>query len=90
MEYFDDFDKLESYGGLGYMSEFRKLTDERNAHKIMHAQFDLIKEQQREIIEQRKYRDKSNKASKLSLILAIVGIVIALLTLIASIIGWFI
>lgn len=90
MENYNNYDELESYGGLGHMAEFRKAVNEDNVNKVMRAQFDLIKKQQQEIIEQSKYREESRRSSKRTFNFAIAGIVIALLTLIATIIGWFI
>ena len=86
----NDSDNLISYGDLGYMADYRKSVDADNANKVMHAQFDLIKKQNQEIIEQRKYREESRISSRQSFKFVIIGIVIVLLTLIATIIGLFI
>ncbi|MCU6767356.1 hypothetical protein OCV73_00065 [Barnesiella propionica] len=88
MENLNDPDKLESYKGPGAF--FPKYVDERNSRKIMQKQFDLIKQKEQEIIELRKYREESRISAKRSFKFVILGIIIALLTLIATIIGWFI
>ncbi|GAE83356.1 hypothetical protein JCM10512_1624 [Bacteroides reticulotermitis JCM 10512] len=68
----------------------RKDTDERNAIKVMHAQFDLIQKQKQEIIEERRYREEMRKSADRSFRYTIIAIVIASLTLLATIITWFI
>lgn len=82
----NESDELESYGGLEYIREYRKTVDERNSNKVMHAQFNLIKEQRQEIFEQRKYREEQRKASKLSTKLLIISIIISIIALVISII----
>ena len=71
-------DKLDDYGELGYIDEYRKGIDENNSHKLMMAQY-------QEIIDQQKYRKESRKANRRSFIFTIVNIVIAILTLIVAI-----
>lgn len=82
--------KLEDYGGLGYMMDYRKSVDDKNANEVMKAQFDLIQRQKQEIEDQRRYREDSRKDTKQSFRYAIIGVAIASLTLVATIIGWFI
>ena len=76
-------DKLKDYGELGYNDEYRKRIDESNSHKLMMAQY-------QEIIDQQKYRKESRKGNKRSFKLLIASLIIAFLTLVATIIGWFI
>lgn len=82
-----DSDELKSYGGLGYMVEYRKAIDEKNANTLMHAQFDLIKRQRKEILEENKYREENRKATKFSTRLLIASIIISIVSLIVSIIS---
>lgn len=72
--------ELEPYGELASNGEYKRMIDERNARKVMQEQFYLIKEQQREIVENR-------KSSKRSLIIAIIGIIISFASLIVAIIA---
>ena len=88
----NESDKLESYGGLEYIREYKEIVDKRNSNKVMHTQFDLIKEQRQEIFEQRKYREEQRKyieeqrkASKLSTRLLIISIIISIIALVISI-----
>ncbi|WP_302464122.1 hypothetical protein [Butyricimonas virosa] len=88
--------ELESYGGLEHIREYRKTVDERNSNKVMHAQFDLIKEQRQEIFEQCKYREEQRKyieeqrkTSKLSTRLLIISIIISFIALVISILDCF-
>ena len=95
--------ELESYGGLEHIREYRKTVDERNSNKVMHAQFDLIKEQRQEIFEQCKYREEERKyieeqrkyieeqrkTSKLSTRLLIISIIISFIALVISILDCF-
>jgi hypothetical protein len=82
MKNYNNFDsnELEPYGELAFNGECKKMIDERNARKVMQEQFYLIKEQQREIVENR-------KSSKRSLIIAIIGIIISFASLIVAIIA---
>lgn len=82
MKNYNNFDsnELEPYGELASNGEYKKMIDERNARKVMQEQFYLIKEQQREIVENR-------KSSKRSLIIAIIGIIISFASLIVAIIA---
>lgn len=72
--------ELEPYGELASNGEYKRMIDERNARKVMQEQFYLIKEQQREIVE-------NPKSSKRSLIIAIIGIIISFASLIVAIIA---
>lgn len=71
-------------------ADYMKIKDQENTRELMREQYELIKKQRQEINEQRKYREESRMASKQVFKYTIVGIVIASLTLIATIIGWFI
>lgn len=75
--------KLMDYGELGYIDEYRKRVDEKNLHELMKAQY-------QEIADQQKYRKESKKTNSCFFKLTIVSIFVAFLTLIATIIGWFI
>lgn len=81
---------LSNYGGLEHQRDFAKLKDEKNQRIVMQEQFDLIQKQKQAILEASKFREESRKASKLATRRANIGIVIAIATLIATVIGWFI
>ena len=74
---FKDHDELESYGGFEYMLECRKMVDERNANKLMHLQYDFIKEQRQGMIENRRF-------ARFALIISMIGTIIAILAFITS------
>lgn len=82
MRNYNDSDELESYGSFEHKEDFRKFIDERNSKKVMREQFDLMKKQKQEIIDNR-------KSSKRAFFISIVGIVIALLSLIVSMVSLF-
>ncbi|MCH3993026.1 MAG: hypothetical protein LKH27_08170 [Prevotella sp.] len=70
-------DKLDDYGELGYIDEYRKRIDERNSHKLRKAQY-------QEIADLKKDRRKNQIKSNCSLIISIISLIIAILSLIIA------
>ncbi|MFV0323183.1 MAG: hypothetical protein ACK5LF_02235 [Bacteroides xylanisolvens] len=85
----DNPNRLVSYTN-GPGAYYPDHADKINNRKVVQQQFDLIQKQKQEIIEERLYREEMRKSAARSFRYTIIAIVIASLTLLATLVTLFV